>query len=245
MREWGVLKKEERLLMDHLYLVPFHVVCTAWIKDEYAKPGDVINGQKVTPNELIKIGETIDFDKKAMHAFDFIFKMETDQQNRFFATCLKARGDRFKTGQTFPNLAWEALAPLFTGTGDAMAGQSEDDASDSDVELFSGASDWARSATKAKPAPERSKESRGSSETTVAPITVEVHRTPITEKAKSHLKTLVDDQKITPWEIAETVAECLRDGRTNFEQLETEEEARDVYKALLRLKERVTTEVPL
>lgn len=137
MREWGVLKKEERMLMDRLYLLPFHVVCTGWLKEEYAKPGDTVGGKTVGQNDLVKIGETIDFDKKALHAFDFIFKMDTAEDKTFFATCVKARGDRFKFGQRIANFSWSAIEGFFdTAESADMEGQNEGDAAATDVDLF-------------------------------------------------------------------------------------------------------------
>ena len=158
MREWGVLKKEERMLMDRLYLLPFHVVCTGWLKEEYAKPGETVAGKTVGQNDLVKVGETIDFDKKALHAFDFIFKMDTTEDKKFMATCLKARGDRFKFGQRIANFAWSSISPFFDNS-DAVAtqmeGQDEAEAAATDVDLFN--PEGQRPQTTASANPEREK----------------------------------------------------------------------------------------
>jgi hypothetical protein len=68
---------------------------------------------------------------------------------------------------------------------------------------------------------------------------------PISIKARAMLNALIDDQVLAPFEVQEVVAKELGDGRCMVWQIETDEEARDVYAALRDAKKRAATEIPL
>lgn len=125
--DWGRIKRKFSQLTDELYnQLPMHVVCIGWVKAEYAKAGDIVNGKTVGSNDLVKLGEVFDGDKKAMHAFDFIFRM-TVENGRFFATVVKSRSGQLKAGQRIENFSWSTIAPL-VGNSDAPHGMTDDQA---------------------------------------------------------------------------------------------------------------------
>lgn len=142
-KQWGTIKKTCSKLIDALMVkAKQHVVCTAWVKDKYAKAGSIVNGRTVGAQELISLGEIADFDKKLGHAFDFVFRM--DNTNGYVARVIKARGDLWPagkeivfTGKAFFEVFVQALQAegLTLGT-DARNEQTEADAARTDEELF-------------------------------------------------------------------------------------------------------------
>lgn len=110
----GRIKRKFSSLTDELYhRIPFHVVCVGWIKAQYAAPGSIVDGKKVKSNELVSIGEQFDGDKKANHAFDFIFKIEGNDGKSARALVVKSRSGALKKGQVIENFSWATLQPIF------------------------------------------------------------------------------------------------------------------------------------
>jgi len=125
--DWGRIKRKFSSLLDELYhQLPMNVVCIGWIKPEYAKPGDNINGQVVKANDLVKIGETFDGDKKTLYAFDFVFKLEV-VKGKYFATVVKSRSGALKAGQKIADFSWKTLAPLLPSGGDDYHGMTDEE----------------------------------------------------------------------------------------------------------------------
>jgi len=118
--DWGRIKRKFSQLLDELYhQLPTHVVCVGWIKPEYAKPGDNVNGKVVGANDLVKLGETFDGDRKAMYAFDFVFRMEA-KGGKHFATVVKSRSGKLTEGQRIENFSFATIKALLP-KGDAPA----------------------------------------------------------------------------------------------------------------------------
>jgi hypothetical protein len=110
--DWGRIKRKFSTLLDELYhTLPMHVVCIGWIKPEYAKAGDVVNGKTVSSSDLIKTGETFDGDRKALYAFDFVIKMEV-VKGKYYGTVLKTRSGGLQTGARIENFSWKTIEPL-------------------------------------------------------------------------------------------------------------------------------------
>jgi hypothetical protein len=115
--DWGRIKRKFSTLLDELYhTLPMHVVCIGWIKPEYAKQGDIVNGKPVSASDLIKIGETFDGDRKALYAFDFVIKMEVIK-GKHFGTVMKTRSGALQTGARIENFSWKTIEPLL-GSGE-------------------------------------------------------------------------------------------------------------------------------
>jgi hypothetical protein len=110
--DWGRIKRKFSQLLDELYhQLPMHVVCVGWIKPEYAKPGDSVNGRVVGANDLVKLGETFDGDRKAMYAFDFVFRMEA-KGGKHHAVVIKSRSGALKEGERIENFSFATIAAL-------------------------------------------------------------------------------------------------------------------------------------
>lgn len=128
--DWGKVKRTFSRLIDELYYkLDKHVVCTAWSKPEYAKKGDVVNGRDVGANEMIKLRDMPDCDKKVEHAFNLVFRMENVNGKRF-ATCTKSQYKAIKQGDRFPDFSWSTLKDLFDSYAGAAdtTGETEEDA---------------------------------------------------------------------------------------------------------------------
>lgn len=111
--DWGRIKRKFSSLLDELYhQLPVNVVCVGWIKAEYAKPGDKVNGKTVTPQDLVKIGETFDGDRKTMYAFDFVIKILGNDGKKTRAEVIKTRSGGLKDGQIIPDFSWKTLEAL-------------------------------------------------------------------------------------------------------------------------------------
>ena len=111
--DWGRIKRKFSSLLDELYnQLPMNVVCVGWIKPEYAKPGDKVNGKAVSANDLVKIGETFDGDRKTQYAFDFIFKVTGNDGKKTQAVVWKSRSGQLKQGQTIADFSWKTLEKL-------------------------------------------------------------------------------------------------------------------------------------
>lgn len=142
-KQWGTIKRTCSKLVDALMVkAKQHVVCTAWVKDKYAKPGTVINGRTVGAQEMVTLGEMADFDKKLGHAFDFVFRM--DNSNGYVARVIKARGDIWPAGKElvftdksfFDVLLAELGKQGVTIGTDARHDETEETAAVKDQEIF-------------------------------------------------------------------------------------------------------------
>lgn len=126
--DWGRIKRKFSSLLDELYhQLPVHVVCVGWIKPEYAKPGDRINGKTVSANDLVKIGETFDGDRKTLYAFDFAFKILGNDGKKTRAQVLKSRSGMLTQGQVIENFSWETLKALLPAGETTYHGMSDDE----------------------------------------------------------------------------------------------------------------------
>jgi hypothetical protein len=111
--DWGRIKRKFSSLLDELYhQLPVNVVCIGWIKPEYAKTGDKVNGQIVKPNDLVKLGETFDGDRKTLYAFDFVLKILGNDGTRTKAEVIKSRSGKLKQGQVINDFSWKTLEAL-------------------------------------------------------------------------------------------------------------------------------------
>ena len=136
--DWGRIKRKFSSLLDELYhKTDKHVVCIGWIKPEYAKPGDVVNGKSVSANDLVKVGEAFDGDKKTMYAFDFVFKIEGNDGKKTRATVIKSRSGALVAGQKIDDFSFATIAKLLPTGARAASGMSDEEqiARDRDLEL--------------------------------------------------------------------------------------------------------------
>lgn len=134
--DWGRIKRKFSALLDELYYkLPVNVVCIGWIKPEYAKPGDMVKGQAVKANDLIKVGEVFDGDKKTAYAFDFVIKIDGNDGKRTRATVIKSRSGKLTAGQVINDFSWATLEALLPKGAAPVAGMtdSEQAARDSGV----------------------------------------------------------------------------------------------------------------
>jgi hypothetical protein len=132
--DWGRIKRKFSQMLDELYhKLPVNVVCVGWIKPEYAKPGSRWNGKTISENDLVKIGEQFDGDRKASYAFDFVFKILDNDGKRTRAEVIKTRSGKLKTGQVIEDFSYKTLAALMPGGVVAPQGMTDDEASDKDV----------------------------------------------------------------------------------------------------------------
>jgi hypothetical protein len=124
--DWGRIKRKFSQVLDELYVeVPMHVVCTGWIKPEYAKAGTVVNGKTVSSNDLVVLGEMFDGDKKVAYAFDFIIKIVGNDGKKARAVVLKSRSGKLKAGQEIADFSWKTLAPLLSSAGGSYRGMTD------------------------------------------------------------------------------------------------------------------------
>lgn len=135
--DWGRIKRKFSTLLDELYhKLPVNVVCIGWIKPEYAKPGDIVNNQAVKQNDLVKVGEVFDGDRKTAYAFDFVFKIEGNDGRRTRATVIKTRSGLLQAGQVIPDFSWKTVAALLPKGAATATGMTDDEATASDARLF-------------------------------------------------------------------------------------------------------------
>ena len=139
--DWGRIKRKFSQLLDELYhTLPVHVVCIGWVKAEYAKPGDVVGGKTIRENDMIRTGETFDGDRKAMHAFDFVFKLHA-ANGKHSATVLKSRSGALHEGQKIENFSWQTIKDIIPTSGAAPTpGMTDDEQIARDREPATGAS---------------------------------------------------------------------------------------------------------
>lgn len=126
--DWGRIKRKFSSLLDELYnQLPMNVVCVGWIKPEYAKPGDKVNGKAVSANDLVKIGETFDGDRKTQYAFDFIFKIIGNDGSKTEAVVWKSRSGKLKQGQTIRDFSWKTLEALLPSGESTYRGMTDEE----------------------------------------------------------------------------------------------------------------------
>ena len=134
--DWGRIKRKFSSLLDELYFkTDKHVVCIGWIKPEYARPGQIVNGVEVKASELVRIGEVFDGDKKTNHAFDFIFKIESNDGKNTRATVVKSRSKELVAGQIIPNFSFQTIKNILPVGNTVATGMSDEEQiqKDSDV----------------------------------------------------------------------------------------------------------------
>ena len=135
--DWGRIKRKFSSMLDELYhRTDKHVVCIGWIKSEYAKPGDVVGGQTVKANDLVRVGEGFDGDRKAVYAFDFVFKLDGNDGKRTKATVIKSRSGGLKAGQVIPDFSFKTIEALLPAGDHVADGMSDEEAVERDREVF-------------------------------------------------------------------------------------------------------------
>ena len=126
--DWGRIKRKFSSLLDELYhQLPVHVVCVGWIKPEYAKPGDKVMGKSVSANDLVKIGETFDGDRKTLYAFDFAFKILDNNGKKTRALVIKSRSGKLVQGQVIEDFGWQTLKALLPAGATTYQGMSDEE----------------------------------------------------------------------------------------------------------------------
>jgi len=137
--DWGRIKRKFSSLLDELYhKLKVNVVCVGWIKAEYAKPGDTVQGKVVAQNDLVKIGEVFDGDKKTMYAFDFVIKVLGNDGKRARAQIVKSRSGALKAGQIIDDFSWKTLEGLLPKGASTYEGMTDEGQEAKDQSLFVG-----------------------------------------------------------------------------------------------------------
>lgn len=146
-RDWGNIKMRIRSLLTRLYNLPVHTVIVGWLKDEYQDRPD---------GTSVRVGQTIDADKKILYQPDVILRLEVDQQGRRWGVVEKDRSGIFPVGKRIEDPSFAKLRVILeragggAGAGPAAAGITEDEAAARDAALFGGpeedaalgAADW-------------------------------------------------------------------------------------------------------
>jgi len=116
---YKIITKKFTKLIDKLYgKIPMHVVMTAWEKPEYAAEGTIIPGRKnpIGEDERVVTGYTIEANRKALFAFDFVFRIVIDKNTkRRYAVVLKSRSDRWTVGDEIENPSFADFEGILTG----------------------------------------------------------------------------------------------------------------------------------
>ena len=114
-----ITTKKFTKLIDKLYgKVPMHVVMTAWEKPEYAAEGTKIPGRDkpIEEGERVITGYTVEANRKALFAFDFVFRLVVDKQTkRRYAVVLKSRSDKWQIGDEIENPSFADFDGILTG----------------------------------------------------------------------------------------------------------------------------------
>jgi hypothetical protein len=132
--DWGRIKRKFSSLLDELYhKLPCNVVCVGWIKAEYAKAGDTVDGKTVKPNDLIKVGEQFDGDRKTMYAFDFVIKVLGNNGKKTRAQVMKSRAGGLKNGQIVEDFSFATIAALMPDGEGEYVGMTDEEAQERDT----------------------------------------------------------------------------------------------------------------
>lgn len=137
-RDWGNIKMRIRSLLTRLYNLPVHTVIVGWLKDEYQDRPD---------GSSVRVGQTIDADKKILYQPDVILRLEVDRQGRRWGVVEKDRSGIFPVGKRIEDPSFAKLKVILERAGGgaavepagpAAAGITEDEAAARDAALFGG-----------------------------------------------------------------------------------------------------------
>lgn len=127
-RDWGQLKMKIRTLLTRLYNLPVHTVITGWIKDEFEGSDD----------NLRKVGEAPDVDKKVLYQPDLVIRMHVDKAGLRWGIVEKDRSGTFQVGERIQNPTFAAVEKMLRGfeSGAVEPQQTEEQAVTEDADML-------------------------------------------------------------------------------------------------------------
>jgi hypothetical protein len=182
--DWGRIKRKFSSLLDELYhKLPCNVVCVGWIKPEYAKEGDVVGNKTVKANEMVKVGEQFDGDRKTMYAFDFVIKVLSNDGKRTKAQVVKSRAGGLKAGQVVEDFGYKTFQKLMPQGEETYTGMTDEEAQERDRGVI--ADENTLEPVSAQPAPQ------GAPETSLSPAEKRELKEKIADVARNLPKSYV------------------------------------------------------